>query len=105
MIQAIAEELRVPLVPYQQWLDALRGAVLHNAEDVERFRENPALRLLDFYSNATFGDDKEPLGIAKLDIQKALEVAPSLNLPQLGVEHAHSWLAAWRASGFLPPRV
>ena len=101
LIRPIAEELQVPLVPYQEWLNALQ-AEIHDTLEIDQLRQNPALRLVEFYKHAPVNKDREPLGIARLSFEKALEVAPALNMSQLGVEHARRWVAAWRASGFLP---
>lgn len=101
LIQPIASELRVPLVSYEQWLRLLQDCG-HDSIEVEHLRQNPALRLLEFYRHAPVNEDREPLGVARLSFERALEVSPALNMAALGSDHVHSWIAAWRASGFLP---
>lgn len=101
LVRPIAKELQVPLVPYQQWLKTLQDSV-HDSVEIEQLRENPALRLMEFFKHAPVNEDREPLGIARLSFDKAWEVAPALDMPQLGIEHVKKWMAAWRVSGFLP---
>ena len=97
LIAPIAEELKVPLVPYADWLSAL--VKNGSAEDVELMRENPALQLVDFFRSR---GDGEMLGEARLSTDKARSVSEAFaNMPELGEADARRWVAAWRASGFL----
>ncbi|OBZ76703.1 Linear gramicidin synthase subunit D [Grifola frondosa] len=61
IIKMIAEDLSVPVVPYEEWLSALKNSLQEGLE-VEQMQENPALRLLDFYGTVVIDEDKEPLG-------------------------------------------
>ncbi|CCM01516.1 uncharacterized protein FIBRA_03572 [Fibroporia radiculosa] len=103
VITPIAEHLGVPLVTYEEWVSALQQSVTEGTgSEVERLRENPALRLLAFFRSYKVDEDKEPLGVTKLAIVKASEVAPALQLvPETSVGSVRAWLDAWRDSGFL----
>ncbi|KAL4248625.1 Adenylate-forming Reductase [Abortiporus biennis] len=80
IVQAIANEIRVPLVPYEDWLTKLRDSLSESVlSEVENMDQNPALKLLEFYQSATFGEGKdEPLGVVRLDISKAKRTVPAL---------------------------
>ena len=105
ILEPIAKELNVPLVPYAKWLSALEGSVEQgSAEEVEAMRLNPALRLLEFYKAqaTTMTPDREAMGLVFISTDKAVQVSESLaRLPQLDGERARMWLAAWKKSGFL----
>ncbi|KAI0719494.1 acetyl-CoA synthetase-like protein [Cerioporus squamosus] len=97
LVAAIAEELGVPLVPYASWLAALEKSAgeVSGERDVDAMRDNPALRLLDFFCNrAGAREGREPLGMPLLSTEKARSVSDEAD--------ARRWVAAWRASGFLP---
>lgn len=98
MVGPIAQELGVPLVPYEQWLTALKDTSFAVGQ-----QENPALRLLGFFDRVKPSKGREPPNVAQLNIEKALKVAPVLgDLPMLDAAEAQKWITAWKASGFLP---
>ncbi|KAF8581171.1 acetyl-CoA synthetase-like protein, partial [Ramaria rubella] len=104
--QRVAVLLGIPLVPYATWLTALQSYASKNAEDTT---VNPALRLLDFYSNsvtpsASSDHSGEAMGFAMMETSETQEQAPSLrqdNLPQLEKENVDIWVRYWRQKGFL----
>ena len=101
-VNPIAARLRVPLVPYQDWLAAMEQDLRKvQTSEVDTMRKNPALRILDFFRGVRFGHNKEPLGIIYLDTQKARRVAPALALDPLRPDITNQWLTAWRESGFV----
>ncbi|KAI0719505.1 acetyl-CoA synthetase-like protein [Cerioporus squamosus] len=106
LVAAIAEELGVPLAPYASWLAALEKSAgeVSGEGDVDAMRDNPALRLLDFFRNrAEAREGREPLGMPLLSTEKARSVSETLaGMPELSEADARRWVAAWRASGFLP---
>ena len=87
IIEAFSKELQLPAVPFAEWLDSLEdayAAMQSNSSDagaVERsFRENPALRLMDFFRAAKkhLGSPfVEPLGIPKLEDRKSTRLNSS----------------------------
>ncbi|TBU32715.1 acetyl-CoA synthetase-like protein [Dichomitus squalens] len=100
LITPIAQELQATLVPYVEWLAALEAAAERNAEAA---REHPALRLLDFFRSSASANTKTPLGLYQLDTKKAVGASETLaSMPELGEADIKRWIAAWRASGFLP---
>ncbi|KAI0062574.1 acetyl-CoA synthetase-like protein [Artomyces pyxidatus] len=106
LVEPIARDLGVPLVPYDEWLRALESSLKDKAvSEVELMQRNPALRLLDFFRTARVGRNWEPVGVARLATDKAVRASATLakKVPSLGEDHVRRWMAAWRASGFLPP--
>ncbi|TFK94521.1 acetyl-CoA synthetase-like protein [Polyporus arcularius HHB13444] len=105
IISPIADSLGVPLVPYEQWLTALKSSVEHGSPaEIEMMKLNPALRLKPFYEaqGRTVSRDREPMGLVYLDTTKAQEASPALaHLPLLDAERARTWVAAWKKAGFL----
>ena len=95
--------LQVPLVPYKDWLASLEACAANNRSlEDEGLQKCPALRLLDFFRNVEIREDKEPLGVARLDTNKAIRVSVALRTaPQLTDEWASRWFNAWKASGHL----
>ncbi|CAL1709823.1 unnamed protein product [Somion occarium] len=105
-LEPIANELGVPLVPYHIWLSKLEDSLKDTSlSEVEHLQRNPALRLLEMFQHADLGEDFEPPGIVKLDSSKSTSVAPSLTQVEMSRQMAKEWVAAWRASGFLPSTV
>ncbi|RPD67101.1 acetyl-CoA synthetase-like protein [Lentinus tigrinus ALCF2SS1-7] len=106
LIAPIAAELEVPLVPYATWLTALDKSAGESSgeHDVDAMRDNPALRLLDFFrSRGEAREGREPLGMPHLATEKARSVSETLtNMSEVSETDAKRWIGAWRASGFLP---
>ena len=99
----IAEELGVPTVPFSTWLEALEDLDRKARDDPELVLHNPALRLLSFFRAAQVGDEWEPIGVAKLDLQRALRVSGTLRAQteSLSEHEVCTWLASWKRTGFL----
>ena len=99
LVAPVAQELGVPLVPYTTWLAALEGSA-EGKEDAAR--ENPALRLLDFFRSFAQRNEKPLLGLWQLETKQAVEASETLaRMPQLEEVDVRRWVAAWRTSGFL----
>ncbi|KAI0795720.1 acetyl-CoA synthetase-like protein [Abortiporus biennis] len=102
IMETLAGQMGVPLVPYEKWLKKLKYTLSDTSlTEVEHMDRNPALKLLDLYENATFDAD-EPLGIVRLDITKAKKAVPALEDVRLDLAYIQKLVPAWRASGFLP---
>ncbi|THH07788.1 hypothetical protein EW145_g3144 [Phellinidium pouzarii] len=112
VIGAIAKGLGLSIVSYGDWLSSLEHAHRDlydgspDAAKIEKvFRENPALRLMSFFSSARDRVDVEnlePLGIVKMRCEKA--VASSKTLKEAGSivnDDARRWIASWRRTGFI----
>ena len=101
-MEPIAQELGVPLVPYSEWLSKLEASSGEgSADEVDGMRANPALRLLDFFRGQRAGGRSN--ASPGLSTAKAEEASKELaHMAELSREDAKKWVAAWRASGFLP---
>ncbi|KAJ3532134.1 hypothetical protein NM688_g7468 [Phlebia brevispora] len=111
VMDAAAKTLNIPIVPYEQWFSLLKasGEGLSADSEVEMMRQNPALKILDFFGNGLPSKDGtvplESLGLPALDMTEALKVAPSLapeSLPLLSGGDANKWISYWKKVGFLP---
>lgn len=107
VMEPIAESLGVPIVPYAEWLAKLEKVLEDSsASAVEAARENPALRLVDFYRVAGTGDDpqKEAFSGTRLEIKEAARASRTLGdpgLPTLGSADANRWMSYWKQIGVL----
>jgi hypothetical protein len=104
LISPIAQAIGVPLVSFPEWLAALNQSMDDTSiSGVEHMRRNPALRLIDFFRHADLDEDREPLGVARLDTKLAVKVSNTLNFSMnvLGDKDADRWVEAWRRSGFI----
>lgn len=108
LLKPIAEDLAVPIVPYNEWLDRLTG---HADDDhatgdqrtEDKAAAHPAVQLLQFFQEAAATPDREPLGVPRLDTSEAVQVASSLRkLATLKPQDARLWVKSWRERGFLP---
>ncbi|KAJ3484641.1 hypothetical protein NLI96_g5500 [Meripilus lineatus] len=104
-LEVFSKALGVPLVPYETWLKAMEDDLADpTRSEVEAMIHNPGLRLLPFYRHSKPNEDGEPLGLVRLDVTKAKQVAPSLNQVKMTSEWVDKWIGYWRSSGFLPPK-
>lgn len=115
IITPIAKSLDVPVVAYAEWLRRLNKFAEEDnsskADQVEKARENPALRLLDFYRNAGAPNDAVDgsldggtFGRLSFDMDVTKRVVKTLgdpHLPTLGDADAKRWLAYWNEIGVL----
>lgn len=106
IIQAFSHELHLPIVPYHEWLATLQRKAQTSDKgetDIEAMRANPALRLLEFFGHSDLRPGREAIGLARLEVKKAVEVSPTLEgVQQVGAENVKMWVQAWRSTGFLP---
>lgn len=105
IMKEFAKHLNVSVVPYTEWLSALATDLKkspNGISQIEHMRRNPALKLLEFYSDADLDEDREPLGIVRLGIDEALHVSKTLaEMKPLGGDCVSGWLSAWNKSGFI----
>ncbi len=102
-LQRIAERMQVPLVSYDVWLGALERSKSQSQElELDLLRQNPALRLLEFFRKVERGGDREPLGAVRMDLTKAMREAPSIDLPELDSTWAERWIDGWQKAGYIP---
>lgn len=99
-LEPLAKVFGVPLVPYDQWLARLAQDLKDESlSEVEHMKQNPALRLLDYFRHSWLIDGKD----LRLDTTKAVKIAPSMLDMKLSPDMVDGWLNSWRRSGFLPP--
>ncbi|KIJ41469.1 hypothetical protein M422DRAFT_229549 [Sphaerobolus stellatus SS14] len=116
LANAIASELGVSIVPYNEWLSRLddlsksesNGMVAGNgdASSLQLLRDVPALRLLSFFHVLPVVMDQRgnAFGFLKFSVQKSLSLSKTLSDPkleQLGEADAKAWIGYWRRTGFL----
>ena len=106
VVEPIARELRLPIVPFDIWFASLQksGDGLSADSEIEVMKRNPALKILDFFrgANEKMNESAESMGLPQLDVSRAEKVAPSLApdaLPQLSKLDAQKWIEYWRSVG------
>ena len=104
----LADKLGLPVIPYDDWLARLvkSGEGLSADGEVEAMKENPALKIVDFFREMGAAQGvRGSQGIdITLDTSEAERVAPSLSaerLPQLSGEDVDRWVGYWKGVGFL----
>ena len=111
VMEDAARMLQIATVPYDQWFALLKssGEGLNANSEVEMMRQNPALKILDFFAGGRETGENvtafEALGLPALDMTEALKVAPSLapeSLPLVSGEDACKWIRSWKEVEFLP---
>lgn len=106
LIEEIARELGVPIVPFHTWLSLLLDFQENlKLSKAEALRLNPAIALLPLILASNLADYKEPIGFTKLDTQKAVSYVPKLNDIRIDLEIGGKWIDGWRRVGFLPPKL
>ena len=105
IMEPIASELVVTLVPYSEWLSRLEeSSAKEFADEVDAMQANPALQLLDlFRAQRGRGRSGLPPRLSTTEAEKAFKEL--MHMRALGSEDAKRWIAAWRASGFLPAAI
>lgn len=107
LFEPIAKVLNIPMVGYSEWLSSLNKAAEGNASEKD-LKENPALKLVDFFrtfptstlsepsSSASSGAD-EAMGLKRLALNESLKVSEALRAcPKLSAEDAQKWLVCWK---------
>ncbi|CAL1699337.1 unnamed protein product [Somion occarium] len=106
--ETIAEPIRQTLdlssVSYGDWLKSLTALNSGSSADteVELLDRFPALKILDIFLDAANSESVEAMGLPRLDVSRALGVAPSLQgVPPLSGRDTLGWIAYWKGHGFL----
>ncbi|KAI0795715.1 acetyl-CoA synthetase-like protein [Abortiporus biennis] len=104
VLEAISSKIGFRLVPYDEWLKKLQTTLTESSlPEVEQVKRNPALKLLNFYKQARFGENTdESISPVRLDISKARKEVPELDDVKLDLSIVDKWIMSWRATGFLP---
>lgn len=92
--RVIAQQIQVPLIPYDEWLESLEIV----SKD-ETTKASSAMALLPFFRQAQFGEH------LTIDVSKTLRVSPTLaQLKALGEEDIRASVGFWIKIGFLEER-
>ncbi len=102
ILQRVSSALRIPLVPYSQWIGAIEQTSQNEGSD-RAASETPALQLLEFFRSQGSGDTNngEAFGFPSLQTTNLEQSATLGNLRQLGIEDVDKWLNYWRGAGFI----
>jgi hypothetical protein len=106
VIEPLASNLGVPLVPYAEWFARLKNAA-ETAPRQHRTQNMAALKLLDFFRlGLKPAANTESMGLLpKVVADKGIHVSETLmreDLSPLGSADVKKWLSYWRGVGFLP---
>ncbi|KAI0067832.1 acetyl-CoA synthetase-like protein [Artomyces pyxidatus] len=94
--EAASSFLQVPSIPYAAWIAKLQDAHRKSATDTGAIKDNPALKLFDFFS--TMAGKTWP----GLDVERAVEASSTLRAAaRLERQDVERWMAYWRAIDFL----
>ncbi len=102
ILQRVSSVLRIPLVPYSQWIGAIEQTSQNEGSD-RAASETPALQLLEFFRSQGSGNTNngEAFGFPSLRTTNLEQSATLGNLHQLGIEDVDKWLNYWRGAGFI----
>ncbi|KAJ8487635.1 hypothetical protein ONZ45_g14254 [Pleurotus djamor] len=91
LMQVIGRQLRVPLIPYQEWLSRIEATDLSRME----LDQVPALKMMDFYQRHGLRD-------MKISDMICRELSPSLrSAAEIDDDQIINWVSYWRGSGLL----
>ncbi|KAJ8517252.1 hypothetical protein ONZ45_g5549 [Pleurotus djamor] len=91
LMQVIGRQLRVPLIPYQEWLSRIEATDLSRME----LDQVPALKMMDFYQRHGLRD-------MKISDMICRELSPSLrSAAEIDDDEIINWVSYWRGSGLL----
>jgi hypothetical protein len=102
----LSKTLKIPLVPYQDWLTRLEASAggMSNIIGNPGEDSNPALRLLHYFRGLEVGTNaaKEALGLPRLSVVEGTKASASLRAaePLTNMDAAH-WINSWERTGFL----
>jgi hypothetical protein len=93
----IARILGVPLVPYSQWFKHLESS-----ESEQAVKQNPALRLLEFYRSINTNAGLRDVLFRKVITDIAENASPALrDANALREDDVQKWLNYWKAVGVI----
>lgn len=88
--EAASSFLQVPSIPYAAWIAKLQDAHRKSATDTGAIKDNPALKLFDFFS--TMAGKTWP----GLDVERAVEASSTLRAAaRLERQDVERWMAYW----------
>ncbi|KAJ8081122.1 putative NRPS-like protein biosynthetic cluster [Marasmius tenuissimus] len=94
--------LSLPLVPYQDWVQAVEESESRCASSPELLAQIPASTILDFFRERRSKSGPEALGYPLLDTSIAQSLSRGLReVTPTGIEEAERWLRYWKRIRFL----
>lgn len=113
IIAVFSQELSLPIVPYEQWVQRLDGFIANSSSNNEDHssqlaKDVPAATIIGFFHDvlqaASSGkEDGEAMGIARLLVEEAVKGSMTLRAARkLGPDDVRLWLDYWRKVGFIP---
>ncbi|KAF4568264.1 putative NRPS-like protein biosynthetic cluster [Pleurotus pulmonarius] len=109
--RALSSLLKIPLIPYIEWLDLLEtraqevstmGASSHDLQEI------PALKMPHFFRTMKVGweqngSGREAWGLPSLDFTKAFEASSAMrqNVQPIDEQEVERWIGYWGLRGFL----
>lgn len=103
--EPIVQAFDLQQVPFDEWVSLLEksGRGLNAETEVAVLRENPALKLLQFFTQCKqTAYTQTAIGLHGLDTSQAHRTSPTLrNMQPLTGEHAQRWVAYWKRHGHL----
>ncbi|KAJ3926223.1 MAG: male sterility protein-domain-containing protein [Lentinula lateritia] len=107
IMKPIASMLKLPLVPYSQWLNKLNEMHQQRMANADQFADQPALALVDFFALGV-QEPRSPLEASGLDPvvsisrSKLLSITMASHACQLTESDIKKWCTYWQSTGFLP---
>ena len=108
--KTVAKILRLPMVPYAQWVERLESEAgrVARGECTPSPQLEAGLRLLDIFRTGIDHPSRQMMDcfglMCKLNIERALATSVTLrspDLPQISEADVVQWVAHWREVGFL----
>jgi hypothetical protein len=101
VFRLISNALKVPLVPYNTWLEALEKSAQNSNTKVP----SSSLQLLDYYQSAKKplnSENDDAFGFPRLSTKLSETAVPALShFERLGLDDVTSWLTYWKSAGVL----
>jgi hypothetical protein len=109
LIQHAADSCAVPVVPWDNWLDALERSMSDNSLSVrDQRRAEPAIRLRSLFHNRTHvftgraPGEYEAFALPNMDTAVLRKLMPALEtVPSIGKKDVESWMGYWRSLDML----
>jgi hypothetical protein len=105
MIKHVADEVNVPVVSYDAWIEALDRSISSDLTPALQRRRDGALRLRstfhlfqDALKNHTVGSEESIFGMPSLDKTQMVKFSPKLNdMEPISKQDVLGWIKYWRS--------
>lgn len=107
IMEPLADILKVPLVPYKEWLSKLENVAANSSLQDRLSSRYSAVKLLAFFQQGLHRPaGTESMGLMpRVTMENGVRASATLGssvLPQLGRRNVKLWVEYWREVGFLP---